>query len=61
MKKEENCLSVSTCRGRQVGGGLYIKEENRPFAFRMFKEKRNLFLSGTVCVEVFQVRKAKEI
>lgn len=40
---------------------MYIKEESRPFTFRMFKEKWNLLLSGTVCVAVFQVRKAKEV
>lgn len=33
--------------------GVCIKEESRHFAFRIFKEKWDLLLSGTVCVEVF--------
>lgn len=33
-------------------GGVYLGG-NRPFAFRAFKEKGDLLLAGTVCVEVW--------
>ena len=46
MKKIEHCLSELTCRGAQVGRRLYFKEESRPFAPRMFKEKWTCFYLG---------------
>lgn len=45
-----------------VGGGwgvLYIKEDSRPFTFRMFKVKQNLLLSGTVCSKCFKSGKRR--
>lgn len=52
--------AMSPGGGGQRVGGVY-QGGSRPFAFTAFKEKGNLLLAGTVCVEVFPSRGLVEI